>query len=122
MDEKIIKLDGNKIEEYKFHQYKSSISINEIDINNIVVSNKFSFDKQDFEYFIGCKDNKKIKPFCIFFPETNAYRIDLDETECRSFLMRDKEFLEKYNEILENVSNITIKRKSNVNFYIIITI
>ena len=43
----------------KFHQYKSHILINDIDINEIVVSNKFAFDKQDFEYFIGYKDNKK---------------------------------------------------------------
>ena len=90
----------------KFHEYKSHILINDIDINEKVVSNNFAFDKQDFEYFIGYKDNKKIKPLCIFFPEMNAYRIDLDETECMSFLMRDKEFLEKHNEIWEKVSNI----------------
>ena len=33
---------------------------------------------------------KKIKPSCIIFPETKAYRIDLDETECKSFLVKDK--------------------------------
>ena len=42
MDKKIIKFDGNKIEEYKFHQHRSPILINDIDINNIVVS-KTSF-------------------------------------------------------------------------------
>ena len=52
--------------------------INEIHINKIAVSNKFSSGKQDFKYFIGYKYNTKIKPWCIFFPETNAYRIDLD--------------------------------------------
>ena len=36
----------------------------------------------------------------------NAYRIDLDETECMSFLMKDKEFLEKYNEIWEKFGNM----------------
>ena len=56
--------------------------MNVIDINKSVVSNKFPFGKQDFQYFIGYKDNKKIKPLCIFVPETNAYRINLDETEC----------------------------------------
>ena len=56
--------------------------MNVIDINKSVVSNKFPFGKQGFQYFIGYKDNKKIKPLCIFFPETNAYRINLDETEC----------------------------------------
>ena len=29
----------------------------------------------------------------------NAYSINLGETECMSFLIKDEEFLEKYNEI-----------------------
>ena len=33
-----------------------AISINDIDINETVVSNKFPFHKQDFEYFIVCKN------------------------------------------------------------------
>ena len=57
---KIIKLDDTNIEEYEFHQYKSPILVNNVDINKLVVSNKFSFDKQDFKYFIGCKDNNVI--------------------------------------------------------------
>ena len=39
----------------------------------------------------------------------NAYRIDFDEAKCMSFLMKDEEFLEKYNEIWKNVSNIITK-------------
>ena len=46
MDKKITKFDDTEIEKYEFHQFK---------------------------YFIGYKDNKKIKPLCIFFPETNVY-------------------------------------------------
>ena len=65
------------MEEYKFHQYKSSISINVIDINKIIASYKFSFGKQDFKYFLGYKDNKKIRPLCIFFPEMNIYKDNL---------------------------------------------
>ena len=57
----------------QFHQYKSPILINGIDINKIVVSNKFPFGKQDFKYFIGYKDNEKIRPLCIFFPERSIY-------------------------------------------------
>ena len=90
MDKKIIKFDGIEIEEHKFYQYKSLISINDIDIIKIVVSKTFPFGKQDFKYFIGYKYNKKIKPLCIFFPEMNVYRIDLDETECISFLTHEK--------------------------------
>ena len=60
MDKKIIKLDGNEIEECKFHLYKSPISISDKDINEIVVSNKFPFAKEDFKYFFGYRDNKEI--------------------------------------------------------------
>ena len=42
----------------------------------------------------------------------SAYRINFDETECKSFLMTDKIFLEKQNEIWEEVSNI-IKKEFN---------
>ena len=62
MDKNIIKFDDTEIEKYEFHQFK---------------------------YFIGYKDNKKIKALCVFFQEANVYRIDLDETECMSFLMKD---------------------------------
>ena len=53
-------------EEYKFHQYESPISINDIDNDEIVVSNKFPFGKQDFKYFIGYKDDKKLNLDCIW--------------------------------------------------------
>ena len=100
------------IEEYEFHQYKSPISINDIDINKIVVSNKFPFGKQDFKYFTSFKHDKKIGTLCIFFPNMSAYRIDFDETEYMSFLMKDEVFLEKYNEIWGKVSSI-IKKEFN---------
>ena len=116
MDKKIIKFDDTKIEEHEFHQYKIPISINEIDVNKIVVSNMFPFGKQDFKYFIGKKDNKKIRPLCTFFPEMNTYRIDFGEAECMSFLMKDEEFLEKYNEILKKVSKV-MKKKIIMNLY-----
>ena len=66
-------------------KFQNPISIIDIDINKIVVSNKFPFRKQVSEYFIGYEDNKKIRPFCIFFPEVSAYKIDFDETECMYF-------------------------------------
>ena len=44
------------------------------------------------------------------FPEISAYRKRFDETKYMSFLIKDDDVLEKYNEILENVKNI-IKRE-----------
>ena len=75
-------------------------------MNKIEVSHKFPLGKQDCKYFIDYKDNKKIEPLCILFPEMNAYITDLDETDCICFLMKDKKILEKYNGIWENFSNI----------------
>ena len=99
MDPKTIKFDDTDIEE--FYQYESFFSIKNIDTNGIVVTNKFLIGKQDFKYFIGYKGTIKTKPLCIFFLETNVYRIDLKQTECMSLLEKDKKSLEKYNEIWE---------------------
>ena len=51
---------------------------NSIDNSKIVVSNKLSFSIQDFKYFIGSKDNKKIKLLCLFSLEANVYKIDFN--------------------------------------------
>ena len=67
MDNYITKLDDTEIEEYKFHQYKSPVSINNLGFNKILISSRFLFGKQYLKYFIGCKDNKEIRPLCIFF-------------------------------------------------------
>ena len=118
MDKKIIKLDDIEIEKYKFHQYKSPISIDNIIVSNkIVVSKKISFGKNDFIYFIGYKDAKKIRPLCIFLPKMIAYRRDFGNTKCISFLIKDKNLLEKYNEIWKNVSSIIKKEFDNKPVY-----
>ena len=41
-----------------------------------------------------------------------AYRKDLDETKCISFLIKDNELLEKYNEIWKN--KLVILSKNNL--------
>ena len=102
--------DDTEIEKYKFRQNKSPIKdIKDIDINKIVVSNKLPFGKQDFIYFIGYKDDKKVRPFCIFFLKMNVYRIDSDETECMYFMIKEEKGFDKYKKIREKVSNIVIK-------------
>ena len=45
------------------------------------MSNKVSFDKKGFKYFIGYKDDKKIRPLCMFLPKMSAYGKDLDGTK-----------------------------------------
>ena len=84
-----------KSKKQKFRQHKRRSSIKNIDIDKIVVSNKVSFDKKGFEYCIGYKDNKKIRPLCIFLPKMSAYRKDFDETKYMSFLIKHDELLQK---------------------------
>ena len=51
----------------------------------------------------------KIMPLCIFLPKMSAYRRDFYETKHMSFLIKNDESLENYNEIWEKVSNDTKK-------------
>ena len=48
-------------------------------------------------------------PLCIFLPKMSAYRRDFYETKHMSFLIKNDESLENYNEIWEKVSNDTKK-------------
>ena len=68
--------------------------------------------KKWFKYFIGYRDAEEIRPLCIFLPKMTAYRKDLDETKYISFLIKDNELLEKYNEIWEK--KLVILSKNNL--------
>ena len=48
------------MEKYKFHLYEIPNLIDNIDINKTVESNRISFVKEDFKYFIGYNDAKKL--------------------------------------------------------------
>ena len=74
-----------KLTKYESHQHKSPISIKNVDINKILVSNKFPFGKQDFKYFIGCKDLKNW-PLCILLPKMSANKRNFDKTKSIFFL------------------------------------
>ena len=84
------------------------------DINKIAVSNKPPFDKKDFIYFIGYRDNKKTIPFCIFFPKVSAYRTDYDETECMYLMIKEKKdliYIVKKKQYIKKINNEVIYSK-----------
>ena len=56
----------SEVEKHKFHQHKNPILIDHVDINKIIVSSKFPFAKKSFEYFVGHKDDRKVRPLCVF--------------------------------------------------------
>ena len=70
----------------RFRVYPHSIvDINNINIDEILVSNKISSGKKYFKYFIGYKDEDKIKPLCIRLSKICGYAKNFDETRYISF-------------------------------------
>ena len=68
-----------------------------------VVSNNFPFGKQDFLYFIGCKEDKKIRTWCILIPILiPKYKIYFEKTKTTYtyFMIEEENLLDKYIENL----------------------
>ena len=91
------KLGNIEIEKQKFQIHKIPVLVYNVDINKTVVSSKVSFDKNDVKCFVEYKDDKQLK--AIMAPKLSAYRRGFDETKYMSFLIKNDELLEKYNEI-----------------------
>ena len=70
-----------------------------------MVFDKNSSGKTIFKYFSDYKNAKNIRALCIVPPKTSTFRRDFDETKYISFLIKDDELFEKYNEIREKVEN-----------------
>ena len=60
MYEKIITFGNIEIEKRKFPYLKSLILMDDVNIDKIIVSNKVSC-KNGYKYFIGYKDDEKVK-------------------------------------------------------------
>ena len=101
--EKVIKFGDTELYKQRFHQHKEPISI------EIVVSNKVSFGKKGLKYFIGYKYVKKLD-LCVYFSQKWVH---IEKTLIKlnmSFLIKDSELLEKYNEIWEKAKD-SLKRE-----------
>ena len=92
MGKEIITFGNTEVENINFTNtkalHKSPISSGDINIYKTLVSNKVPFGKKGFKYFVGYKDNGKVKPFCIMLPKMSAYRRDFDEPKYVSILVR----------------------------------
>ena len=100
MGREFITFGSTEIEKQNYHYHKSSVLIFDVNIDRIVVSNKVPFSKKSIKYFIGYENEcEKVMLLCIKLPKMTAYRRDFHETKYMSFLTKDNELLEKYNEI-----------------------
>lgn len=87
MGKEIITSGYIEVQKHRFHQQKSSISIYDKSFDWIIVSNRVPFDKKKkgFQFFIGYKDGKKVRPLCVILLKMIAYRRNFQETKCVSF-------------------------------------
>ena len=63
-----------KMKNINFINTKNPILISDVNFNKIIVSNKVPFGKKGFKYFIGYKDDRKVRPLCIILSKITAYR------------------------------------------------
>ena len=65
MDKKVWSLVILKLKNLNFINTKPLFQLRHVDITKIVLSNKVPFGIKGFKYFIGNKDDKKVRPLCI---------------------------------------------------------
>ena len=60
--------DDFEIEKRKSNYSKYPINIHNVDIDKAITSKNVSFGKEGFKYFIGYKNEEKVKLLCIMLP------------------------------------------------------
>ena len=104
MSENTLKFNNIRVNKKEFHKSKQPIHLDLATINKIVVSDKFRHSEEGFKYFIGYQEDEIIKPLCIFLPQMSWYiKCFENGVKNMSFMKRDNNILDKYNEISEKI-------------------
>ena len=104
MSGKNIHFDDKKIKKSSFYENKTTNTIEDIDVNNILVSKKETYgNKNSFKYFIGYNDNDVMRLLCIRLSQMTGYAKKFDDNATMSFIVRDKQLLEKYIKIWDKI-------------------
>ena len=75
------------------------------------MSDKFKYSDDNFKYFIGYKEGKTVKSLCIILLQmTGCIKYFENGGKNISFVVKNDDVLDKYNEILDNIKEtLTIK-------------
>ena len=77
-----------------------------VNVNKIVLSDKFNHNEDCFKYFIGYQKGETVRPLCIILPQMSGYIKYFEyRTPNMSFLIKDEEVGEKYEQIWDAVKN-----------------
>ena len=83
---KNIKFCDIKIEKLKFYYSKYPVNISNLHIDKVILYDTVSFGKNGFKYFIGYKDDKKVKQLCVMSTKIIRYTRNYDDkTKYMSF-------------------------------------
>ena len=112
MSEKTLKFDNIRVNKKEFHKSKQPIDLGLVNVNQIVLSYKFKHSDDSFKCFIGYKEGKIVKPFCIILLQmTGDIKYFKNGGKNMSFVIKDDYVMDKYNEIWDK-----IKETLNIKF------
>ena len=113
MNEKTLKFNNTRANKKEFHKSKQPIDLMSVNVDQIVVSDKFKHSDEGFKYFIGFQEGEIVKLLCIMSPQMSGYiKYFEDGGKHISFLIKDDEVWEKYDEIWD-----VIKNKLSIKFH-----
>ena len=106
MNEKTLKFSNIRPNKKEFHKSKQPIDLSLVTVDQIVVSDKFKHSDDGFKYFIGYQEGEIVKPLCIILPQMMGYiKYFENGGKNMSFLIKDDEVWEKYEEIWNVIKN-----------------
>ena len=106
MSGKTLKFNNIRLKKKELHKSKEPIDLMSVNVNQIVVSNKFKHNNEVFKHFIGYQEGEFVKPLCIIWPQMSGYiKYFENGGKNMSFLIKDDEVWEKYNEIWDVIKN-----------------
>ena len=112
-----LKFNNIRLNDKEFHKSKQAIDLSLVIVDQIVVSDKFKHSDVGFKYFIGYQEGEIVKPLFIILPQMIGYiKYFENGGKNMSFLIKDDEVREKYEEIWKVIKNkIGIKFHSEPN-------
>ena len=110
MSEKTINFGDKKISKKDFCNNKKQFNIEDVDINKLLISKPEIYKNNMRKYIIGYNDNT-FSPLQLFLPKMTGYlNIFKDGARKMSFFTTNNEFLERYTEIWEKISDLVNKK------------
>ena len=104
MSEKTLKFDNIRVNKKEFLKSKQPINLDLVNVDQIVVSDKFRHNDDYFKHFIGYEEGEIVKPLCIILTPMTVYIKDFENGgKSMSFVIKDDDVLDKYNEICNKI-------------------